>query len=59
MYRISRVEALSEYRLEPAFSNDTRGTVDVSNLTGTGTFSLWIDYGRFLKAKIGEIITSL
>ena len=45
---------MSEYRLEPAFSDGTQGIVDVSDLTGSGVFSLWYDNEQFLKVKIGE-----
>ena len=54
MYKISRVKALSDYRLELAFSDGTQGIVDLSDLTGSGVFSLWNDYDQFLKVKIGE-----
>ena len=54
MHRIIRAKALNDYRLELAFSDGTQGIVDVSDLTGSGVFSLWDDFDQFLKVKIGE-----
>ena len=54
MHRIIRAKALNDYRLELAFSDGTQGVVDVSDLTGSGVFSLWDDFDQFLKVKIGK-----
>ena len=54
MHRISNVKALRDYRLKLTFNDGTQGIVDVSDLAGSGVFSLWNDYDRFLGVKIGE-----
>jgi len=54
MYRITHVKALENYRLDLTFSDGTRGTVDLSDLAGSGVFSIWSDYHEFRRVKIGD-----
>ena len=54
MHRISRVEALTGYRVDLSFADGTQGVVDLSSLAGHGVFSLWNDYVEFLKVRIGD-----
>ena len=54
MHRITAIEVLDHYRLDLTFADGTRGTVDLSELVGSGVFGLWNDYAEFRKVRIGE-----
>jgi len=54
MHRITRVRALNDYRLDLAFSDGTRGTVDLTHLAGHGVFAGWRDQAEFRKVAIGQ-----
>ena len=54
MHRVTKAEALDDYRLDLTFDDGTRGVVDVSDLAGSGVFALWNDYGRFREVRIGD-----
>jgi hypothetical protein len=51
--RITKVEALSGYKLRLEFADGVAGIADVSALVGKGVFSLWNDYAEFRKVQIG------
>ena len=54
MRKITSVKVLQSYRLELAFDDGVRGTVDLSELVGKGVFSLWRDYDAFAHVRIGS-----
>jgi hypothetical protein len=54
MKRISKVKALSGYRLELAFDDGVSGIVDLSENVGKGVFSLWCDQRAFDQVRIGS-----
>ena len=54
MNRIVIVGVLKGYRLDLTFADGTRGTVDLSDLVGSGVFALWNEYAQFQKVKIGD-----
>ena len=54
MRKITRVEALENYRLRLTFDDETVGTVDLTSLVGRGVFSSWKDYSEFRKVRIGS-----
>jgi len=54
MHRITRVEALDDYRVGLSFADGTQGVADLSHLAGRGPFALWNDYGEFRKVTIGD-----
>ena len=54
MKKITKVNVLSDYRVDLAFADGTKGVVDLSDMAGRGVFDLWNDYAEFEKARIGE-----
>jgi hypothetical protein len=54
MKRIAGVIVLADYLLDITFTDGTRGTVDLSDLAGSGVFALWNDYTEFRKVRIGD-----
>lgn len=54
MHKIIHVEVLENYRLAVKFTDGTSGTVDLSDLVGSGVFTLWNDCEEFRKVKIGQ-----
>ena len=52
--RITRVEVLEHYRLSLTFEDGVGGTVDLSELVGSGVFALWNRYDDFRKVRIGD-----
>ncbi len=54
MRRISKVKALSGYRLELEFDDGVSGTVDVSEAVGKGVFAVWRDPLAFERVRIGS-----
>ena len=54
MKRITKVEALSGYKLRLEFADGVAGTADVSALAGKGVFALWNDVAEFRKVRIGS-----
>ena len=53
MKRITKVEALKDYKLRLEFADGVAGIADVSALVGKGVFTLWNDYAEFRKVQIG------
>jgi len=54
MHKITRVEALEDYRISTSFADGTRGVLDLSSLVGRGVFAAWEDYAEFRKVTVGE-----
>jgi hypothetical protein len=54
MHKITNVKVLESYRLELAFADGVRGTVDLSDLVGKGVFALWCDNQAFQQVRIGS-----
>jgi hypothetical protein len=54
MNRITRVEVLTDYRVDLSFADGTHGVADLSDLAGRGVFTLWNDYAAFRKVTIGD-----
>ena len=54
MKKITHVEVLENYRLYLTFADSKRGTVDLSDLAGSGVFAFWKNYEDFRKVKIGD-----
>jgi hypothetical protein len=52
--RITKVEALEDYRLHLEFADGVTGIADVAALAGKGVFALWNDYAEFRKVQIGS-----
>ena|SRR3990172_824873 len=50
---LTEVQPLANYRLHVKFSDGVQGVVDLSDFAGKGVFTLWNDYSRFEKVKIG------
>ncbi|MBM2840360.1 MAG: uncharacterized protein HW412_888 [Bacteroidetes bacterium] len=54
MFKIKKVEALQNYRLQIEFVDGVRGTADVSHLMGKGVFSPWQDPHFFQQVYVGS-----
>ena len=54
MKRITKVEALSGYKLRLEFADGVAGVADVSAMAGKGVFALWTDVSEFRKVQIGS-----
>lgn len=52
MYRVVDAKALDGFRVELAFDDGVRGTVDLSPLVGEGVFAAWAEPGRFAAVSI-------
>ena len=53
MYKVTRVQVLSDFRLHLTFDSGESGIVDQSGLAGKGVFALWLERGVFEKVQIG------
>lgn len=53
MRKVTAVRVLEGFRLELAFDDGIRGTVDLSDLAGKGVFAVWSDRVAFEKVHIG------
>jgi hypothetical protein len=53
MVKITKVKVLQDYQLELAFDDGVCGVVDLSELVGTGVFTLWRDRHFFEQVRIG------
>jgi len=51
---LKEVKPLENYRLYLKFSDNTEGTVDLTEFAGRGVFALWDDYSQFEKVAIGS-----
>lgn len=54
VYKITKVEAKENYRVEITFADGTHGTVDLSDLVGKGVFAKWKDCEYFQRVRIGS-----
>lgn len=54
LVEIAEIQPLPGFQLRVAFSDGTRGVVDLSRLAGRGVFSLWNEPGAFERAAIQE-----
>ena len=54
MHKVTKVNALSNYRLELVFDDGTRGTVDLSRLVGKGVFAAFSDPDFFAQVGVGD-----
>jgi len=48
------VKVLERYRLSLTFEDGVGGTVDLSQLVGSGVFTLWNRYQDFRNVRIGD-----
>lgn len=54
MRKIRGVRTLPNYCLELTFDDGAAGTVDLSELVGTGVFAAWCDRSVFEQVRIGS-----
>ena len=54
MHKVTHIDVLDEYRLSLTFEDGTCGTVDLSDLVGSGVFALWNRYEDFRNVRIGD-----
>jgi hypothetical protein len=47
------VRALPDYRIEVAFSDGTKGSVDLADMAGKGVFEAWKDEKFFAQVHLG------
>ncbi len=53
MRKVTKVNVLEGFRLELAFDDGVRGTVNLSDLAGHGVFEAWRDRHAFEQVQIG------
>jgi len=54
MHKVIKINVMENYCLDLTFADGTRGTVDLSDLAGSGVFKLWNNYEKFKMVKIGD-----
>ncbi len=54
-FKITKCEALTNYRLKLFFGDGFSGVVDLSHLKGEGVFKLWDSYAEFEKVTVDPL----